>query len=148
MSGERDTQRERLRRAAEDGERLYRVRMHGEPTARDENRIDGILSIDLLGALGSFDSLLAEVDELRSTVATLRKHIEEQRIIANHIGREQLQRAEKAEAERDRLRDALAKTLKLVRKMQSEWHAHGGVVPVWFQDAIGILEAAAERANP
>ncbi len=55
--------RERLRRAAEDGERLYRVRMHSEngPTIADDNRIDGILTLDLTDALGALDVLIEAV---------------------------------------------------------------------------------------
>ena len=57
-----DVARERLRRAVEDGERLYRQRMHEEPheiTGADENRINGILTIDLPDALGVVDRLRA-----------------------------------------------------------------------------------------
>jgi hypothetical protein len=53
--------RERLRRAVEDGERLYRVRMHAPdgPTIADDNRIDGILTFDLTDALGAYERLAA-----------------------------------------------------------------------------------------
>jgi hypothetical protein len=59
--------RERLRRAAEDGERLYRVRMHDPngPTIADDNRIDGILTLDLTDALGFVDALLNEIAALK-----------------------------------------------------------------------------------
>lgn len=55
--------REQLRRAAEDGERLYRIRQHGEhgETVADGNRIDGILTRELDDALGAFDMLLRKL---------------------------------------------------------------------------------------
>jgi hypothetical protein len=54
------TRRERLRRAAEDGERLYRKRMfEDEWTVADDHRLHGILSVDLPPALGLVDELAA-----------------------------------------------------------------------------------------
>lgn len=66
LTPERD--RERLRRAAEDGERLYRIRMHDPvgPTIADDNRINGILSLELPDALGAFDRLRAALDAERA----------------------------------------------------------------------------------
>ncbi len=63
--------RERLRRAAEDGERLYRVRMQAPdgPTMKDDFRIDGILTLDLTDALGFVDELLAVVAGVPDAVA-------------------------------------------------------------------------------
>lgn len=63
--------RERLRRAAEDGERIYRVYMHGDiedMTAADLNRLSGILTLDLPDALGAYDSLEREIDKLNERV--------------------------------------------------------------------------------
>ena len=57
-------QREQLRRAAEDGERLYRKRMHEDDwTGADDNRIDGILTRELEDALEFADALVARVTE-------------------------------------------------------------------------------------
>jgi len=51
--------REQLRRAAEDGERLYRKLMHvGELTVADDHRLHGILTRELENALGLVDELL------------------------------------------------------------------------------------------
>ena len=56
-------EREQLRRAAEDGERLYRKRMHAEPTIADDNRIDGILTRELENALALVERLVGCVAE-------------------------------------------------------------------------------------
>lgn len=63
--------REKLRRAVEDGERLYRKRMHDPigPTIADDNRIDGILTLDLPDALGAYDRLVGRVRELEAALA-------------------------------------------------------------------------------
>lgn len=65
-SRELSQRRERLRRAVEDGERLYRVRMHAPegPTIADDNRIDGILTLDLVDALGLVDQLIRALSGL------------------------------------------------------------------------------------
>jgi len=76
---EADTiRRERLRRAAEDGERLYRVRMHAPdgPTIADDNRINGILSLDLTDALGFVDALVARAEQLERALAALIDDVE------------------------------------------------------------------------
>lgn len=71
-------QRERLRRAAEDGERLYRVRMHGAngPSMADDNRIDGILTLDITDALGFADSLLARAAAAEASLVAHREALE------------------------------------------------------------------------
>jgi hypothetical protein len=60
--------RQRLRRACEDGERLYRKRMHDEPTIADDNRIDGILTYDLSDALGAYDRLVARLEAAEQAI--------------------------------------------------------------------------------
>ena len=87
--------RERLRRAVEDGDRLYRKRLDKEATQADNNRIDGILSLDLADALALVDTALElreeaerERDEERER---LRRHVE------TMIEPEILRRAEVAE---------------------------------------------------
>lgn len=57
--------RELLRRAAEDGERLYRKSMHdpdGIVTIADWNRIYGLLTRELTDALGLVDELVHRLD--------------------------------------------------------------------------------------
>ena len=63
-------QREQLRRAAEDGERLYRKRMHEDDwTGAEDNRVDGILTRELVDALALVDALVARVTEAERALA-------------------------------------------------------------------------------
>ena len=57
--------REKLRRAVEDGERLYRKSMHdpdGVLTVSDWNRIHGLLTLELADALALVDLCLARLE--------------------------------------------------------------------------------------
>lgn len=67
--------RERLQRAAEDGERIYRAYMHGDiedMTAADLNRLSGILTLDLPDALGAYDGLERAYRQACTNLATIR----------------------------------------------------------------------------
>lgn len=70
-----DDPRERLRRAVEDAERLYRVRMHAPdgPTIADDNRIDGILTLDLPDALGAYDRLAAQLQRAQGWLGLIQE---------------------------------------------------------------------------
>ena len=110
--------RERLRRACEDAARLYEVRMHAPdgPSISDDNRINGILSLDLLDALGAFDRL---VDALAALQAA-------------HDA-EQLARIT-AETERDAARAKLAMAEAAVQQMRQALErirdAHGNLIVI------------------
>lgn len=70
--------RERLRRAVEDGERIYRAYMHGDiedMTAADLNRLSGILTLDLPDALGTLDGLLEQLEAAQSELTEWRTSI-------------------------------------------------------------------------
>ncbi len=110
--------RERLRRACEDGERLYRVRMHsgnGE-TIKDGNRIDGLLTLDLPDALGAFDRLAAALVAEREA----RSRAEE--IIA---GLDEPYPIEVFPERTDEQRDAIFAAMRAVDPYATEWfYAH------------------------
>lgn len=75
------TRREQLRRAVEDGERLYRKRMHDSDgtglTIEEEFRADGILTRELESALALVDECIAEIERIGSECDAWEKHGQE-----------------------------------------------------------------------
>jgi hypothetical protein len=159
--------RERLRRAAEDGERLYRMRMHDEPTIADDNRIDGILTRELSDALGFADRLVARLEAAerqRDAARIQAKTNEEWARTMEHerdwerdvVHCELLNRADTAEAA---LADARVALQGLSDAATTVWHRASigtGIVDVPALDALleaiattrAALAAAGETAAP
>jgi hypothetical protein len=74
VSGHADTRgraREQLRRAVEDGERIYRAWMSDEMTVGDGHRLMGLLTRELESALAALDALEAELDKVKAFARSL-----------------------------------------------------------------------------